>query len=149
VGDARRVGHDQSAADGVVECAAQDHVDLDDCLRVEASVAVCTAVVGEIGVEAFEVIGPEAAEREPPDCGRDVEVDVAPVRVVSACPQSELLGRQPTLGEVHGNGERRSLEPVVVASSSELGGEPLRVPAVGAGGMPSPSFATGDRVGAS
>jgi hypothetical protein len=66
VGDAGRVEDDESAAGGVVERAAQDHVDLDDRLRVEAAGAVGAvgaAAVGELGVEPFEVIGSKSAER--------------------------------------------------------------------------------------
>jgi hypothetical protein len=50
VGEAGGVGDDESASGGVVEGAAQDHVDLDDCLWVEAACAVGAAVVGELGV---------------------------------------------------------------------------------------------------
>ena len=42
--------------DGVVEGATQDHVDLDDRLWVEAAGTVSAAMVGELGVETFEVV---------------------------------------------------------------------------------------------
>ena len=57
VSDSCGVSEYPSASDGVVECAAQDHVDLDDRLVVESSVAVGTSGVEEVGVAPFEVIG--------------------------------------------------------------------------------------------
>ena len=57
----------QPAADGVVEGAAQDHVDLDDGLVVEPARAVGASVVEQVGVEPLEVIGPEVPQRDPSD----------------------------------------------------------------------------------
>ena len=82
----RRVGQDKSAAGCVVERPTQNHVDLHHRLVVQAATAVGSASVEEIGIEAFEVVGSEVAERDLADPRDNVQVDGAPVPVPCAYP---------------------------------------------------------------
>jgi len=53
-------------------------VDLDDRLVVQPAGPVGAAVVEELGIEAFEVVRPEVAQRDATDARDDVNPDVAP-----------------------------------------------------------------------
>jgi hypothetical protein len=59
----RGVPHDDAALDGVGERLVQDHVDLEDGLRVEATAAIGSAIREQVGVERIEVVSADAPER--------------------------------------------------------------------------------------
>lgn len=74
------VGIDEMAAHGQVERGSDDHVDLVHGLGSEAG-SVTAAGGGELVVEAVEVVGAEATERDVPDRRVDVVVDHPAVAV--------------------------------------------------------------------
>lgn len=79
----RRLGASASSADfvddetpgaGVGERFADDDVNLQDGLAVEAAVAVSSAVGEQLRVERLEVLGAESTQRDGPDAGDDVQL---------------------------------------------------------------------------
>jgi hypothetical protein len=91
------VSNDESLTASVLEGLAQDDVNLEYGLSVEATLAVYSAVSHERGVERIKVFASEATERDVPDPWDDMTLDVAPVAVPGAWSKSDLLSRQPRL----------------------------------------------------
>lgn len=122
-------------------------MDLEDGLGVEAAGADGPTVGEELGVETFEVLDAEMAERDAADLGNDVQDDVAPVGIPGTDAQRQLLGGQPPLCQVDGDGEAAAVPgPARVVLDGELRGEGLGVCAGRACGVPASAFAAGDRV---
>gem|GEM_PF-6649253 len=148
VGDLQRVGEQEAAPHGVVERSSQDHVDLHNGLVLEPTGAVGATVIEELGVEAFEMTGTEVPQGDTTDVRDHVQVDDPPIGVVGTDPERELLRWQPTLRREHSQREAAALMTVPAPAVGELLRDLLRSGTVGAGGMPPPSLAPGDRIDA-
>ncbi len=105
VRDRRRVRGDHPPPHGIVERASKHHVDLENRLRIEAALSHVVAVGEQAGVEPLDVVGSQVPERDASDAGDDVQLDVAPVAIPGARPKRGPLARQPTLREVHADGQ--------------------------------------------
>ena len=86
------VAVDELAAPGEVEAGPDDHVDFVHGLGSEAG-AVTSAGGGQLVVEAVEVVGAQAPERDVPDGRVDVVVHHPRVAVRGGCPDVATLGR--------------------------------------------------------
>lgn len=127
---------------------ADDHVNLPDRLRGEP-LAVPAAGGGEIGVEGFEVVEAQAAQRDVTEGGEDVAVDEPGVPVGGGGADLPSLARQPRVGEELADGDwtadlRRRHVPLGVEAVCHGVG----LGAVAAGGVPSAAFLAGEGVDA-
>jgi hypothetical protein len=135
------VGVDELAVDGEIESVGDDSVDLEHGLGRE-SLSASIAVGDEVGVAGVEVRRSECVQPDGTDPRCDVVVDHPPVPV-GGVPGEAALGGQPCGGHepAHIEGARRvgslTLEPLLERDGVRL---------VGASGVPSAAFASGDRV---
>ncbi len=97
------VPNDKSLTASILEGLAQDDVNLEHGLSVEATLAVDAPIGQEFGIELVDVLDPEPTERDAPDARHDVTLDVPSVAVLAAGPKADLLSRQPSLQEVPGH----------------------------------------------
>ena len=144
VGDEGDVAVDQPAADGVVEGAADDEVDLVDGLRCQ-----CPAAVGGVQhpvVQLLEVVGPQRAQPGGAEGGEDVPLGLVDVAAVGARAQGQLLAGQPPAGQVGAEGERSNLVIASVALIGEAFGEAFGLGPIDAGRVPGPALPAGDGV---
>lgn len=122
-------------------------MDLHDGLRAESTYAGVVAVDGELRVHALDVVGPQVPQRHTPETRHDMELCVTGIAGPGRGLESRLVGGQPPLGEVDGDGETGPpRRPVPRPVSRKLRCELLGSGAVGSGGMPSPPLPSGEGV---
>jgi hypothetical protein len=95
---------EELASHGEVERGADDHVDLADGLWGEAG-SMPTARGGEAGVEGFEVVEAEAAQRDVAEGRVDVAADEPGVAVGGGLADLPSLAGQPRVGEEPADGD--------------------------------------------
>ena len=139
VGQRDDVAHHQTLALSVGHRLAQHQVDVAHRLRRETDRLVDAALLGlhpladrllaalgqEGRVEDVEVVRAELVQRPATERRQDVQIDVAPVRVIRAGPDPRLLDRQPPLGEVLPEVELLGGHRYAVVTTLDLLGENL------------------------
>lgn len=76
-------------------------------------------------VEGLQMVGSETADRDPPEGGEDVPVDLPAVTVPGRLGQSELLPGKPLTGQVGAERERAHLVVTAVQLGGQTGGQLL------------------------
>jgi hypothetical protein len=121
-------------------------MDFQHCLGVEPTFSVHPTGLQELGVEPLKVLGADMTQRDPAKLGQDVVFDVASIRVPGARSKCQLLGWQPSSGQVGPERWSGAAPEVLTLFSGELRREVDCPVAIGARGMPAASFTTSDRV---